>query len=163
MQYKLTDVLVTGVAVEGDVTQPRPAETVTLDYGKIQWTYTPIDPGTGTAGTNITTSWDLMANEGRSRPNSGDVSEPVIGDAQQRAAQEIALRTDTAVQPLEAAAAAVDFFLKIDDIPGESTDDDHKGWIEITSFSHAITQPVTTSTSGAPRAARSTTTSAWSS
>ena len=28
---------------------------------------------------------------------------------------------------------------------GESTDDDHKGWIEILSYSHAIRQPVTAS------------------
>ena len=87
MQYKLTDVLVTGVAVEGDVAQPRPAETVTLDYGKIEWTYTPIDPDTGTAGTNITTSWDLMTNKGAQQAEPGDVSEPVIVAAPQQAAQ----------------------------------------------------------------------------
>ena len=34
-----------------------------------------------------------------------------------------------------------DSFLQIDGIPGESTDDKHKDWIEILSFSHGITQP----------------------
>ncbi|MEN6426764.1 MAG: type VI secretion system tube protein Hcp [Phycisphaerales bacterium] len=36
---------------------------------------------------------------------------------------------------------AFDSFLKIDVIPGESTDDKHKDWIEILSFSHGVSQP----------------------
>ena len=42
-----------------------------------------------------------------------------------------------------------DSFLKIDGIPGESTDDKHKDWIEILSYSHGITQPVSTTASSA--------------
>jgi type VI secretion system secreted protein Hcp len=34
--------------------------------------------------------------------------------------------------------AAVDYFLKLDGIPGESTDKDHKGWIEISSYSWGV-------------------------
>ncbi len=34
-----------------------------------------------------------------------------------------------------------DTFLKLDGIDGESTDDKHKDWIEVISFSHHITQP----------------------
>lgn len=33
-----------------------------------------------------------------------------------------------------------DAFLKISTIPGESTDDKHKDWIEILSFSHGVSQ-----------------------
>jgi hypothetical protein len=33
---------------------------------------------------------------------------------------------------------AFDAFLKIDGIPGESTDDKHKDWIEILSFAHGL-------------------------
>ncbi|MCG8487917.1 MAG: type VI secretion system tube protein Hcp [Candidatus Thiodiazotropha sp.] len=40
---------------------------------------------------------------------------------------------------------AVDMFMKIDGIDGESTDDQHKGWIELVSVNHGVTQP----TSGA--------------
>lgn len=40
---------------------------------------------------------------------------------------------------------AFDVFLKIDGIPGESTDDKHKDWIELESYHHGVTQP----TSGA--------------
>jgi len=36
---------------------------------------------------------------------------------------------------------AFDCFLKIEGIPGESTDDKHKDWIEILAFSHGLSQP----------------------
>lgn len=36
---------------------------------------------------------------------------------------------------------AFDAFLKIDGIPGESTDDKHKDWIEVLSYSHGLAQP----------------------
>jgi type VI secretion system secreted protein Hcp len=36
---------------------------------------------------------------------------------------------------------AFDVFLKIDGIPGESTDDKHKDWIELLSFNHGLSQP----------------------
>ena len=35
---------------------------------------------------------------------------------------------------------AGDCFLKIDGIPGESTDEGHKEWIEVMSYSHAVQQ-----------------------
>lgn len=35
---------------------------------------------------------------------------------------------------------AFDAFLKIQTVPGESTDDKHKDWIEILSFSHGVSQ-----------------------
>lgn len=44
---------------------------------------------------------------------------------------------------------AFDTFLKIDGIPGESTDDKHKDWIEISSFSHGLSQPASAVVSSA--------------
>ncbi len=44
---------------------------------------------------------------------------------------------------------AFDAFLKIDGIPGESTDDKHSEWIEILSFNHGITQPISVTRSSA--------------
>jgi type VI secretion system secreted protein Hcp len=35
---------------------------------------------------------------------------------------------------------AFDCFLKIDGIPGESSDDKHKEWIELLSYSHGLSQ-----------------------
>jgi type VI secretion system secreted protein Hcp len=42
---------------------------------------------------------------------------------------------------------AFDAFLKIDGIPGESTDDKHKDWIEIQSYSHKVEQPASATAS----------------
>jgi type VI secretion system secreted protein Hcp len=36
-------------------------------------------------------------------------------------------------------AAAVDYFLKIEGVDGESKDDKHKGWIELESYSFGVT------------------------
>ncbi|TDR70281.1 Hcp family type VI secretion system effector [Paludibacterium purpuratum] len=44
---------------------------------------------------------------------------------------------------------AFDAFLKIDGIPGESTDDAHKDWIEILSFDHSLEQPAQATASSA--------------
>jgi type VI secretion system secreted protein Hcp len=51
---------------------------------------------------------------------------------------------------------AFDAFLKIDGIPGESTDDKHKDWIEIKSYSHGVQQSAssTASSSGGATAER---------
>src|ERR1035437_1938100 len=51
---------------------------------------------------------------------------------------------------------AFDAFLKIDGIPGESTDDKHKDWIEIQSYSHGVQQSAssTASSSGGASAER---------
>ena len=38
------------------------------------------------------------------------------------------------------AYASPDIFLKIDGIPGESTDDNHKDWIDVLSFDHGVAQ-----------------------
>jgi len=44
---------------------------------------------------------------------------------------------------------AFDAFLKIDGIPGESTDDKHKDWIEVLDFGFGIHQPASASASTA--------------
>jgi len=51
---------------------------------------------------------------------------------------------------------AFDAFLKIEGIPGESTDDKHKDWIEVLSFSFGISQAISgsASTSGGATAER---------
>lgn len=42
---------------------------------------------------------------------------------------------------------AFDAFLKVKDIPGESTDDKHKDWIEILGYRHGLEQPTSGSVS----------------
>ena len=46
---------------------------------------------------------------------------------------------------------AVDMFLKIDGIDGESTDDKHKKWIEVLDFNHSVTQPVSAASASGGR------------
>ncbi len=49
---------------------------------------------------------------------------------------------------------AFDCFIQIQDIPGESTDDKHGGWIEVLSYSHGLAQPTSgSSSSGGGRSA----------
>lgn len=51
---------------------------------------------------------------------------------------------------------AFDAFIKIDGIPGESTDSKHKDWIEVVSYQHGVTQPfsMTASSAGGASAER---------
>jgi type VI secretion system secreted protein Hcp len=44
---------------------------------------------------------------------------------------------------------AFDAFLKIDGIPGESTDEKHKDWIEVTHFDQSMSQPTSATASSA--------------
>lgn len=46
-----------------------------------------------------------------------------------------------------------DIFLKISSIPGQSRDDNHKGWIELLSFNHGVAQPINGAASAGPRPA----------
>ena len=48
---------------------------------------------------------------------------------------------------------AFDSFLKVDGIPGESKDSNHKDWIEVLAFRHGAVQPVSTTASSAGGAA----------
>lgn len=49
---------------------------------------------------------------------------------------------------------AFDAFLNIDGVPGESTDEKHKDWVEVLSYSHGISQPASGSgSSGGSRTA----------
>jgi type VI secretion system secreted protein Hcp len=50
-------------------------------------------------------------------------------------------------------AAAFSAFLQIDGVPGESQDDKHKDWIELESYGHQMTQPVSSTRSSAGGAA----------
>ena len=43
--------------------------------------------------------------------------------------------------PTDPSVAAFDAFIKIDGVPGESSDASHKEWIEIESFNHGVSQP----------------------
>ena len=57
----LTDVIISGVQTSGSSGGDRPAESLTLNFVKIEWRYVPQNPD-GSAGTPIVTTWDLATN-----------------------------------------------------------------------------------------------------
>ena len=56
--------------------------------------------------------------------------------------------------PLVTVRGAFDMFIKIDGVDGESTDAKHKGWIEVQSFQHGVSQPPGGAAGGARSAGR---------
>jgi type VI secretion system Hcp family effector len=54
----------------------------------------------------------------------------------------VAIVLALAAIPTAAAAAAVDYFLKIDGVPGEAKDPGHTDWIEVSSFSFGVARGV---------------------
>ena len=60
MEYKLKEVLVSGVISNGDPTNSAgfPTETIMLTYGAIEFTYTKQKPD-GTAAGNVATKWSV--------------------------------------------------------------------------------------------------------
>ena len=60
MEYKLKEVLISGVIANGDPTGPDqfPTETVQMSYGAIEWTYTKQDEK-GAAKGNVAAKWSV--------------------------------------------------------------------------------------------------------
>jgi len=63
MEYVFTDVIVSSVRPGGSAQsgEPLPVEEVTLNYGKIEWTYTQFDPETGLPIGDVAAHWDVAA------------------------------------------------------------------------------------------------------
>lgn len=64
MKYVMEDVIISAAAPGGQSVgdELRPLETVALNYGKIEWEYTPIDHA-GKKGATVKQGWDLEANK----------------------------------------------------------------------------------------------------
>jgi type VI secretion system secreted protein Hcp len=60
MKYELTDVVVTSVSTSGAAGGDVPQETVTLNYGKVRWTYYRRD-ATGGLVETVQRDWDVAA------------------------------------------------------------------------------------------------------
>ena len=60
MEFKLKEVLISGVTHDGDPTGQAqfPTETIAMTYGAIQWTYTKQKPD-GTASGNVAAKWNV--------------------------------------------------------------------------------------------------------
>ena len=62
MKYTMTDVFVGSYSVSGG--SGVPSENVSFNYGKIEWSYTETEHGTGKAGGKIESHWDCTTNTG---------------------------------------------------------------------------------------------------
>ena len=64
-EYVLTDVIISSTSPQGSTQSgdDRPLEEVSFNFGKIEWTYSPIDD-TGALSGDVATYWDLAANRG---------------------------------------------------------------------------------------------------
>jgi len=66
MRYTLTDVIVASISQNGSSQSEnaRPIEEISLRYGRIDWSYTEIDPLTSKAKGNVEAYWDVETNKG---------------------------------------------------------------------------------------------------
>jgi type VI secretion system secreted protein Hcp len=60
LKITLTDVLISAYQTGASASDDVPLDQVSLNFGKIQISYTPVNPD-GTTGTAITRGWDLAA------------------------------------------------------------------------------------------------------
>jgi type VI secretion system secreted protein Hcp len=59
LKYTLHDVIVTSYSFSGNAeSQPRPSETVSLGFTKVEWEYVEIDPKTGKKKGSVPASYD---------------------------------------------------------------------------------------------------------
>jgi len=61
MEYKMNEVIISSVSVGGGG-GGEPTESLTFNFGKIQWTYTQQKRADGTAGGKVSAGWDLEKN-----------------------------------------------------------------------------------------------------
>ena len=66
MRYTLTDVIVTSISQNGSSQDgdARPTEEISLRYGRIDWSYTEVDPMTSKPKGNVEAYWDVETNKG---------------------------------------------------------------------------------------------------
>ncbi|MGJ8640756.1 MAG: Hcp family type VI secretion system effector [Opitutaceae bacterium] len=64
MNYTLKDVLISSISTGGGAGGESPTESVSLNYGEIEWTYTQLDHKTGAAGGKVVKKWSTTENTG---------------------------------------------------------------------------------------------------
>ena len=130
LSIKLSDVIVSSFETLGNSGSIDLLEKVSLNFGKIEITYTPIV--SGAAGPNVTGGWDLRSNLG---VGSLPTSPPSISYTRVGATVVAAGKT---TQPSQAIC-----FIKVGGFEGESTDKTHAGWIDVITWGFGETQPTT--------------------
>lgn len=62
MEYKMSDCLISSVS-QGGGGGAEATESISFNYGKLQWTYTQQKRADGSGGGNVAAGWDLEANK----------------------------------------------------------------------------------------------------
>jgi type VI secretion system secreted protein Hcp len=62
MEYKLSNCIVSSISTGGS-SGGEPSETLTFNYGKIEWTYTRQRRSDGSGAGNVAAGWDLQTNK----------------------------------------------------------------------------------------------------
>lgn len=115
MKIELQDVLISSYQIQA-IDDASPEEEATFDFGKIVFSTTPVNPD-GSAGSPISTSHDLSPSTQTSPGTS---------------------LFDLDAGAKDPARASVDFFLEIDGIKGEVTDEKHRDSVDVESFSWGV-------------------------
>lgn len=63
MEYKLSNCIISLITPSGSDNNTLPVETVSIDYGKIEWIYTKQKRADGSSGGQVATGWDLQTNK----------------------------------------------------------------------------------------------------
>jgi type VI secretion system Hcp family effector len=116
LSFDMQDTLISSYNVKGlDNTQP--SESISLNFAKIEVKYTPAEVAGAPSSTPVKYKWTIPSN---AKYVGNSVPQPAITNPP--------------------AAAAVDYFLKIEGVKGESSSDEHKETIEVNSFSWGVNQ-----------------------
>jgi type VI secretion system secreted protein Hcp len=118
VDYKLSNVTISAVSDKGNAGDSTPLEQVSLNFGKIEWDYTPVNAD-GSPGTPVSASWGLSAN---------------------KSFQPAAAPADLTAPQLSGTGAPFLAYLKLDGVDGSSQDANHKDWIEVLSYSEGLSQ-----------------------
>lgn len=62
MEFIMTDCIISAVDIDGDGGDAFPSESVSINYGKIEWVYTQQKRAGGFSAGNVATGWDLKRN-----------------------------------------------------------------------------------------------------
>lgn len=63
MEYKLSNCIISSITNGGGKGGDEPDEHISINYGKIQWTYTQQKRSDGSGGGNVAAGWDLQVNK----------------------------------------------------------------------------------------------------
>jgi type VI secretion system secreted protein Hcp len=105
---------------------------VTTSNGAIRIIDAEATPAQTCTGTETALNWNQQGPAGPTGP-PGPEGDPGTGSSSGSSSPDNSFST-----PSQAGGPSADMFLKVDGMPGDSTDDNHKGEVNVTSFAFAV-------------------------